>query len=168
MYFQMHGQMKKMLGQLITWLDKAEAHAKAKSFDVNAFVKTRLVVDQLPLSFQIQNACDTAKLAASRMTGKEAPAHPDTEKTVDELRARVKSVIAFLETISEKDYEGAGDRIIRTPRWEGKVAFGRDYYLEHAVPNFFFHVTHAYAILRANGVDVGKGDYLGAQTRQNG
>lgn len=168
MYFQMHGQMKKMLGQLLSWLDLAEEHAKKKSFDPNNFVGMRLVVDQLPFSFQIQSACDTAKLAASRMTGKEAPAHADDQKTLDELRTRVKSVIAYLETYSEKDYDGAADRVVGNPRWEGKVASGRDYYMEHAIPNFYFHITTAYAILRANGVDVGKRSFLGAQTRRDG
>jgi uncharacterized protein len=167
MFFELHRQMMKMLGQLTQWLDIAEAHAKAKPFDPNIYLDLRLAPDQFAFARQVQTACDTAKFAASRVTGKEAPSHPDTEKTLDELRARVRSVLGYLETFSEKDFEGAATRIISTPRWEGKVALGRDYYLEHAVPNFFFHVTHAYAILRHNGVDVGKKHFLGAQTRRD-
>ena len=115
---------------------------------------------------QVQAACDTAKLACSRLTGKDAPSHPDTETTLDELRARIRSVIAHLEEVSEADYAAAATRVITTPRWEGKVMSGGDYFMEHALPNFFFHVTHSYALLRHNGVPVGKRDYLGAQTRR--
>ena len=106
-------------------------------------------------------ACDTAKLVAARMAGKEAPSNPDTEQTLDELRARIRVVIDYLGGFSEKDFEGAGARVITQPRWEGKVMSAADYFVEHGVPNFFFHLTHAYAILRHNGVDVGKRDYLG-------
>jgi hypothetical protein len=159
-------QMKKTLGQLDKWLDTAAAHAKTKSFDANVIPTLRLVADQFPLSRQVQTACDTAKLAAARLSCKEAPSHPDTEQTIDELHARVRSVIGYLETFSEKDFEGAESRTITQPRWEGKVMSGKDYFLEHAVPNFFFHATHVYAILRHNGVDVGKRDYLGPLTQR--
>ena len=146
MFYTFHCQMKKMLGQLEKWLDAAEAYAKAKEFDPNVFVESRLAPDQFAFVRQVQGACDTAKLSAVRLTAKPAPDHPDTEKT--ELRARIHSVIAYLEGISESDYAGAATRVITTPRWEGKVMSGSDYFMEHAVPNFFFHVTHAYAILR--------------------
>ena len=162
MYYETTGQMKKMLGQLDKWLDTAAAFAQTKSFDPNLFLGFRLAPDQFSFVRQVQAACDTAKLCASRLTGKEAPAHPDTEKTVDELRARVRSVITYLDGFSAKDFEGAKARTVTQPRWEGKVMTGADYFLEHGVPNFFFHITHAYAILRHNGVDVGKRDYLGA------
>ena len=107
-------------------------------------------------------ACDTAKLAASRLTGKDAQTHADTEQTIDELKARVAAVIGYLDGMTAKDFEGAAARTISMPRWEGKVMTGADYFLEHAQPNFFFHVSHAYAILRHNGVPLGKRDYLGA------
>jgi len=162
MYYETIGQMKKMLGQLDKWLEAAAAFAQTKSFDPNLFLGFRLAPDQFSFARQVQATCDTAKLCASRLTGKEAPAHPDTEKTVDELRARVRSVIAYLDGFSAKDFEGAKARTVTQPRWEGKVMTGADYFLEHGVPNFFFHITHAYAILRHNGVDVGKRDYLGA------
>ena len=167
MFYPFHVQMKKMLGQLALWLDAAEAHAKARSFDPDVLVESRLAPDQFAFVKQVQNACDTAKLSTARLTAKDAPNHPDTEKTLGELRDRVRSVIAYLEGISASDYAGAATRVITTPRWEGKVMSGSDYFMEHAVPNFFFHVTHAYAILRHNGVPLGKRNYLGAQTRRD-
>jgi hypothetical protein len=167
MFYPFHRQMKKMLGQLDKWLVAAEAHANTKSFDPGVFIEARLAPDQFTFVRQVQATCDTAKLATARLTAKSAPEHPDTEKTLGELRDRIRSVLAFLDGISDADYAGAATRVITTPRWEGKVMSGSDYFIEHAVPNFFFHVTHAYAILRHNGVSVGKRDYLGPQTRRD-
>jgi hypothetical protein len=164
MYFTIVQHMTKQLGRLEKWLEMASAHAQAKSFDPNNFVGQRLAPDQFPLSRQVQSACDTCKLAAARLAGKEAPSHPDTEKTIDELRARVRTVVAYLNTLTAADFEGAGTRVITNPRWEGKVMSGEDYFLEHSIPNFYFHVNHAYAILRHNGVHLGKRDYLGPLT----
>jgi uncharacterized protein len=166
MYYESFLQMKKILGQLGSWLDKAEAFAKEKSFDVNLFVNFRLAPDQLAFARQIQIACDTAKLGASRLTGKEAPSQADNEQTIAELRARVASVISYLDGYSEKDFEGASTRSITQPRWEGKVMTGKDYFFEHVQPNFYFHAAHTYAILRHNGVPVGKRDYLGALSQR--
>jgi hypothetical protein len=157
-------QMKKMLRHLDKWLDAATAFAKEKSFDPNVFLGLRLAPDQFAFVRQVQSSCDTLKLAAARLTGKEAPSHPDTEQTIDELHGRIRTVLAYLDGFSEKDFEGAATRTISTPRWEGKVMAGSDYFLEHSMPNFFFHVTHAYAILRHNGVSLGKRDYLGPLT----
>jgi hypothetical protein len=162
MYYEIFGQMKKQLGQIDKWLDAATAFAKAKSFDPNVFLGLRLAPDQFAFARQIQIACDTPKLAAARLAGKEAPAHADTEQTIDELRARVRTVIAYLDGFSAKDFEGAATRVVTQPRWEGKVMSGADYFLEHALPNFYFHLAHVYAILRHNGVDIGKRDFLGA------
>ena len=167
MFYEFHCQMKKMLGQLETWLGAAETHAKTKGFDPNIFVTSRLAPDQFAFARQVQSACDTAKLSTVRLTTKPAAEHPDTETTLPELQARIRSVITYLDGVSEADYAGAATRVITTPRWEGKVMSGADYFMEHAVPNFFFHVTHAYAILRHNGVAIGKRDYLGAQTRRD-
>ncbi|MDP9036813.1 MAG: DUF1993 domain-containing protein [Myxococcota bacterium] len=161
MFFETIRQMKKLLGQLDTWLEAAAAFAKAKSFEPNVFLGLRLAPDQFAFARQVQTACDTAKLAAARLSGKEAPAHPDTEETLDQLRARVAAVISYLNGFSAKDFEAAATRVITQPRWEGKVMAGADYLLEHAVPNFYFHYAHAYAILRHNGVTIGKRDYLG-------
>ena len=164
MYYETFGQMKKMLAQLDKWLEAAEAFAKTKSFEPSLFLGFRLAPDQFAFARQVQTACDTAKLAAARLAGKEAPSHPDTEQTVGELRARVGTVLAYLNGFSPRDFEGAATRVVTQPRWEGKVMSGADYFLEHAVPNFFFHITHAFAILRHNGVPIGKRDYLGALT----
>jgi hypothetical protein len=161
MYYETLGQMKKMLGQLDKWLESAAAFAKEKSFDPDLFLGFRLSPDQFAFARQVQATCDVTKLAMARMTGKEAPTHPDTEKTLDELRARVRSVVTYLDGFSAKDFEGAATRVVTLPRWEGKVMAGADYFLEHGLPNFFFHFTHAYAILRHNGVNLGKRDYLG-------
>jgi hypothetical protein len=164
MYYESFCQMKKMLGQLDKWLDAATTFAKDKKFDPNAFLGFRLAPDQFAFAKQVQTCVDTAKLSAARLTGKDAPKHEDTEKTMEELHARVQAVIAFLDGLTAKDFEGAETRVVSQPRWEGKVMSGGDYFLEHAQPNFFFHLMTAYAILRHNGVTVGKRDYLGALT----
>jgi hypothetical protein len=166
MYYESFLQMKKMLGQVNTWLDKAEAYAKERSFEPSLYVGFRLAPDQLAFARQIQIACDTAKLGASRLTGKEAPPHADNEQTLDELRVRIRSVVSYLDSFSEKDFEGSGSRSITQPRWEGKVMTGKDYFFEHVQPNFYFHAAHTYAILRHNGVPVGKRDYLGALSQR--
>jgi hypothetical protein len=165
MYYEMFGQMKKTLGQLDHCLEMASATAKTKGFEADLFLGFRLAPDQFALARQVQIACDTAKLGAARLTGKEAPSQPDTEKTVDELRARVKSVVEYLGTFTAKDFAGTATATITQPRWEGKTMTGADYFVEHVVPNFFFHVTTTYAILRHNGVPVGKKDYLGTLTQ---
>jgi hypothetical protein len=166
MYFEAIGQMKKQLGQLDKWLEAAAAFAKTKSFDPDTFVGCRLAPDQFAFARQVQTACDTAKLVAARLSGKDAPKHEDNEKTLDELRARVQSVIAYLDGFTAADFSQASARVITQPRWEGQTMSGANYFLEHGVPNFFFHLTTAYAILRHNGVPVGKRDYLGALTFQ--
>jgi len=164
MFFHMLSQMKKQLGQLDKWLEASEVDAKARSFDPNVFVSLRLAPDQFALARQVQTACDNAKLSAARLAGKEAPTHPDTEQTLAELRNRVHSVVAYLDGFSAKDFEQAATRVITQPRWEGKTMTGADYFVEYAVPNFYFHLAHAYAILRHNGVKIGKRDYLGVLT----
>ena len=166
MYTQIFSQMKKQLGQLDKWLGTAEEFAKTKGFDPGIVLGLRLAPDQFAFAQQVQTACDTAKLAASRLTGKAAETHADTEKTLEELRARVRSVIAYLEGFSAKDFEGAAAKVITQPRWEGKWMTGADYFVEHALPNFYFHLTTAYAILRHNGVKLGKRDYLGTLSQR--
>ena len=166
MYFEIIGQMKKQLGQLDKWLDAAATFAQDKKVDPTVITSYRLAPDQLPLASQVRIACDTVKLATARLAGKEAPVHADTEQTIDELHARVRSVIAYLDGFSAADLAGAGTRTITQPRWEGKVMTGADYFLEHALPNFYFHVSHTYAILRHIGVPLGKRDFLGALTQR--
>jgi hypothetical protein len=166
MYFETIRQMKKMLGQLDKWLETTATHAQTKSIDPTIFLGLRLSPDQFAFARQVQTACDTAKLLAARLTGKEAPSHADTEKSLDDLRARVRLVVEYLDGFSAKDFEGTATRSITTPRWEGKTMTGADYFLEHGLPNFFFHYTTAYAILRHNGVSLGKRDYLGPLTQR--
>jgi hypothetical protein len=157
-------QFSKMLGNLQAILDKAAAHAHAKKFDMDVLLHARLSPDQFNLIRQVQVACDTAKLAATRLAGKEqdAPAHADTETTLAELAARLQSVVAYLESFTVQDFADAAQRRITQPRWEGKSLSGEEFLIQHAIPNLYFHVTTAYAILRHNGVEVGKRDFLGA------
>lgn len=161
MYTTLLSQMKKTLGQLDTWLVIAGDHAKAQGDDGDAYLELRLAPDQFPLARQVQIACDTAKFAAARLAGVEAPNHPDTEKTLAELRTRVAAVIAYLDGFKPEQLAQAATRKITQPRWEGKWMTGADYFVEHALPNFFFHAAHTYAILRHRGVKLGKRDYLG-------
>jgi len=155
-------QFKKMLTNLSKWLDKAAEHAEKKSFDPNTYLTARLAPDQFAFVRQVQSSCDSAKFAVARIAGKEPPKHPDTEQTFDELRKRVQSVITYLETFKPEDFVGADKRLVALPFLEGKVLATTDYLNEMALPNFYFHVTTAYAILRHNGVNLGKQDYIGS------
>ena len=166
MYFVTFRQMSKHLGQLDKWLAAAGELAETKKFDAGNFMTLRLAPDQFAFARQVQTACDTAKLAASRLSGKDAPTFADTEQTMDELRTRIGAVRGWLETLGESDFDAAATRVITQPRWEGKVMTGADYFIEHAVPNFFFHLSHAYAILRHAGVSLGKRDFLGPLTQR--
>jgi hypothetical protein len=158
----------KTLRNIDQWLDKGTAHAKARSFDVDVLVQARLAPDQYNFVRQVQSACDQAKFAAAYLGGKQAPAHPDTEQTFPELRQRVEACLGFLETVREKDLAGAEDRKVAPPWLGGKWLSGADYLVHVAVPNFFFHVAMAYAILRHNGVDLGKMDFIGALPTKEG
>lgn len=155
-------QFKKMLTQLDKWLDAGLAYSQKKAFDPSILLGSRLAPDQYALVRQVQAACDAAKFAAARLTGKEAPKHPDTEQTVEELKARIQSVVAYLDTFKAADFAGAESRKITLPFLEGKVLLGPDYLMEMVIPNFFFHLTTAYAILRHLGVDLGKRDFIGS------
>ncbi len=157
-------QPKKMLTNLGKWLDTAVAHAQKKPFEADVLLAARLAPDQFALVRQVQSACDTAKLTAARLTGKEAPKHPDTETTMAELQARVASVVEYLGTFTEADFAGADTRDIELSFMPGKVISGSDYLREMGGPNFYFHVSMTYAILRHNGVELGKRDYLGSLT----
>ena len=166
MYTQTFAQMKKGLGQLDKWLDTAIEYAKVKNVDPNVFAGQRLALDQFPLTRQVQICCDTVKLAASYLSGKPAPTHADGEQTLDELKARVQSTIAYLDTLAAADFKDAATKVVSQPRWKGEWMTGEDYLVQHAIPNFFFHLTTTYAILRHNGVNLGKRDYLGQQAKR--
>lgn len=154
-------QFCRMLNNLSGILDKSVHYAESKKFEVSILLESRLAPDQFHFIRQVQIACDTAKLAASRLTAKEAPKNEDTEKTIPELKARIQATIQFLESFEESDYREASTILITQPRWEGQYLTGEEYVLHHVIPNFYFHMTTAYAIFRNNGVDVGKKDYLG-------
>jgi len=154
-------EMKKLLGHTLAWIDRAEAHAAGKKYEFDTLLDARLAPDMFPLARQFQNACDSAKFAAAFTAGKEPPSHPDTEQTFGELRTRITSVIEYLGTFTEADFANTDAREVKRPRWEGKSMRATDYLLEQGVPNFFFHLNMAYAILRHNGVELGKRDYIG-------
>lgn len=157
-------EMKKLLRSLDACLDKAVAYAQTKKFDPNVLMQARLAPDMFPFVRQVQATCDQAKYAVSRLAGKETPSHPDTEQTIDDLKKRIATVAGYLDEYSEKDFADIASRTVTTPRWEGKSMTAVNYFVEHAQPNFYFHLSMAYAILRHNGVDVGKRDYLGQLT----
>ena len=153
----------RMLGHLAAWLDKAEAHAQAKKFDTSVYLAARLAPDMLPLTKQIQIACDAAKFGVARLAGVEAPKFEDNEASLAELRERIRKTVEFVCSVPAAAIEGTEDKDITVPRRDGNVVLEGEFYLKHYVqPNFYFHVTTAYALLRHNGVELGKGDYLGA------
>lgn len=154
-------QFSKMLKNLSAMLDKGANYAGEKKFDAEVLWKSRLAPDQFNLIRQVQITCDTAKTCAASLANKEAPAHPDTESSLPELKARIAMVIQYLNSFGPDDFRGADSIKITRPRWEGKYLRGEEFLLEHAVPNFYFHLTTAYSILRHNAVNVGKKDYLG-------
>lgn len=154
----------RMLGNLSKILDKAAAHAEAKKIDPAVLIRDRLAPDMLPFSFQIQTATDSAKGCAARLAGIEPPSFADTESTFPELKERIEKTLAFLQTATAAQIDGSEDRTVILKMRSGEMQFkGQDYLLHFALPNFYFHVTTAYAILRHNGVDVGKADFLGGR-----
>ena len=156
-------QFTKMLTNLSAILAKGELFATSKKVDMSVLLNSRLAVDQFNLIRQVQIACDTAKLGVARLVGKEsaAPKHEDNETTLAELQARIQSVLDYLASFSAADFSAAATQTITQPRWEGKYLTGSEFVIQHAIPNIYFHITTAYAILRHHGVEVGKKDYLG-------
>jgi uncharacterized protein len=150
------------LGNLAAILEKGAAHATAKKFDPHVLVTSRLAPDMLPLSNQVQIACDAAKNAVGRLSGTEPPKFEDNEKTIDELRTRVARTIDYLKSVSASALEGSEDRDIKVPAGGRTLEFKGLVFLQRwAIPNVYFHVTTAYNILRHNGVEIGKRDFLG-------
>jgi hypothetical protein len=154
-------QLAKMLRNLDRWLDKAVEQAKQKGYDPANLLQARLAPDMFTLSRQIQSVCDGVKFTAARLGGKDAPKHPDGELGLDELRARIRSVLDFVGGFKEADFAGAEERVIPLGFMPGKGLIGSDYLHQMNLPNTYFHLAMAYAILRHNGVDVGKMDFLG-------
>jgi uncharacterized protein len=155
-------QVSHTLSQVLVFLDKAAAYAEAKKFDSSVLVNDRLAPDMLPFTKQIQIASDNAKFGVARLANVEAPKFEDNEKTIDELRARIKKTIDFIKSVPASAFEGAEDRDIKivVPNRTFEMK-GLTYLRGWVLPNVFFHVTAAYLILRHNGVDVGKRDFLG-------
>jgi len=152
----------RMLGNLDQLLAKAVENAKQRGFDADVLVSQRLAPDMLPLSAQIQFASDTSKFALSRLSGGTAPSFPDTETTIDQLRTRIANTVDYIKSVPASAVDGSEEKdvVLKTPN--GDLPFkGLNYLTGFALPNFLFHVTTAYAILRHNGVPIGKMDFLG-------
>ena len=157
--------MMKALGALSKILDKAAAYAESKKTPKRTFeealLNDRLIFDQFSLLMQIQRVSDNAKNGIARIAGIEAPKMEDAEKTVAELQARIEKTLAFLKTIKPEQLIGREEAKVSLPYWNGKSLTGFEYATEYLLPNFYFHLVTAYSILRKNGVDVGKDDYIG-------
>lgn len=155
---------RRQLGQLPTWLDKAEAHAAARKFDSANYLQLRLAPDMLPFVAQIRIAGDTAKGCVARLAGQEIPKFDDNEASVADLRERVRKTLDYIDSVPASAIDGSEARKIVLPmRNRDPIEFDGEAYLRHwALPNFFFHVGMAYALLRHAGVELGKADYLGA------
>ena len=162
MYAMTHDVFKKSLTQLLVVMEKGVANAKARNFDPNVLAGSRLAPDMFAFARQIQLTSDFAKNSMARLAGVEAPKFEDSETTMDELVARVKKTLDYIDTISASALEGSETRDIKIPLRDRTVEFKGLPYLQHwAIPNFYFHFVTAYNLLRHNGVDVGKRDFLG-------
>lgn len=152
----------RLLGGLDAILAKAEAHAQARKFDPDTLMQVRLFPDMYPLAMQVRIACDAAKFGVARLAGIEAPKFEDSERTLAELRERIARTLAFIAGVPRSSIDGQEDRDVVIPMRERKLEMkGIDFLLHRALPNFYFHLTTAYNLLRHNGVEIGKQDYLG-------
>ena len=151
-----------VLGNLSNIIDKAQAHADARKIDSAALTMFRLFPDMLPMKSQVQIACDTAKGVVARLAGVDIPVFEDNEVTLADLKARIAKTIAYIQTVKPAQIDGTEDKEIVVKRGDKETRYkGMQFLLGHAVPNVYFHVTTAYNILRHNGVEIGKRDYLG-------
>jgi hypothetical protein len=162
MYFPIIQQFQRTLRALDAILGKATLYAESKKFSPDNFCTARLAPDMLPFTRQIQIACDSAKRAAAGLLGRDAPAHEDTEQTMAQLQERIHKCLDYLGTLEAKDFaKVTAQTEVKLANPPGKAMRAEDALLTRSVPNFFFHVTVAYALLRAGGVDIGKTDFLG-------
>ena len=150
----------KVLGGVKRVLKKGEEFAVEKKFDPTVLLQSRLAPDMFALTRQVQMACDNAKGVTARLAGIEIPKYEDNEQTLAELYARIDKTVAFVKSVAPEAFDGAAERKIVLPYFPGKYLTGFDYAREYALPNFFFHVAMTYAILRNNGVPIGKADYI--------
>ena len=155
---------KQMLASLGDVLSKAEAHATDRKIDHNALLQARLFPDMFPLVRQVQIACDFAKSVPARLAGAEVPAYEDSEQTFAELQARIAKTLEFIEGLDVAAFDGSEQRqiVLRPGTPKERAIGGQAYLLNYGLPQFFFHVTTTYALLRHNGVEVGKKDFMGA------
>ena len=154
-------QFAKVLKNILGWLDKAEAYAKNKGFDPQVLLVGRLAPDQFALLRQLQLVSDWAKNGLSRVAGKTPPAFSDDEHSLEQIRERLNKTVAYLETLKASDFDGLETRVVPIARLPGKGSPAPTYFVQTVLTNFYFHVTTAYAILRHNGVDLGKKDFVG-------
>lgn len=154
--------VRKMLGNTLAWLDKAQAHADAKGFEFEVLAQARLAPDQYMLLRQIQSLCDAAKMPPARLLELEPPKHPDTETSLAQLRPRIAEVSEYLGTFRPEQFVDAERRKVSLAFLQGRWLTGTEYVCGMALPNFYFHVTTAYSILRHNGVPLGKTDFIGS------
>lgn len=151
-----------ILNNLSGILDKAQAHVDAKKIDVSVLTTYRLFPDMLPMTTQVLIACDAAKGVVARLAGIEIPVYEDNEKTLTELKARIAKTVDFLQSVTPAQIDGTEDKDIVTKRGDKETHYkGMQFLLGHALPNFYFHVTTTYNILRHNGIEIGKRDFLG-------
>ncbi len=150
-----------MLKNLKSILIKAESYAKTKNFDSVILLQTRLFPDMFPLGKQIQTACDAAKFCGSRLSQVTPPLFDEKEESFPELLNRIDKTVEYLNSLSEEDFKNFEKKIIKFPWYPGKVLSGKDYLIQFALPNFYFHITTAYNILRSIGLELGKVDFLG-------
>ena len=151
-----------ILGNLSNILDKTQAHIDAKKIDPAVLPSYRLFPDMLPLTKQVQIACDAAKGVVARLSGVEIPVFEDNEATIADLKARVAKTVAFIQSVPQAKIDGTEDKEIVIKRGDKETRYnGMQFLLGHAVPNFYFHVTTTYNILRHNGIEIGKRDFLG-------
>ena len=152
---------QKHLGALDAILDKTAAHAAARKIEPAVLLNARLYPDMFNFIRQVQASCDFAKLTSARLAGMTPPSDPDTEATIPELQSRIAKTLAFIETIRPEQMEGSEERSLTIKVGPNEMTFiGRDYLLHFALPNFYFHCATAYGILRHNGVDIGKRDFM--------
>jgi hypothetical protein len=153
--------MTRMVGQARAWLDRAQAHAELRKFDPQVLLTARLAPDQWPLVRQLQAMAIAPLRTAAGLRGVEPPAAPDLEPTLDAARSRLAATIEALRGLTEEEFRGAEERVVPLPFLPGKGMQAPDFVVQFALPNFYFHATTAYSILRHNGIELGKPDYIG-------
>jgi hypothetical protein len=161
-YYQAISQLAQNLKAIEIWLNKAKELIDAKNINIDVLLNGSLAPDMKPFIYQVQSASDYLKGGAARLSGQKPPVYDDNERTIDELRARIQKTVAFVESLTEEQFaDAAGQKVSMSWAPQGKILVGLDYLLQMVIPNAYFHIAMAYAILRHHGVDIGKMDFLG-------